>query len=574
MQARQMPRSVARTASGRARNDSPPDERPAPRENRSPASDAVMSADAKAEADRFGHLSSEPDLAAPFGSILVPPGAAALDTDTAAEPEFFSDLNLDRIVAAVTAGKDDYELAPFFHRPVRDLATIDYRHAVMRDLERDDVLQMVRSFAEGMRNTRQHLALSAKLHYAQQKKLWFLDAVATYCAAIAALAQAAGAATLQSQGFAAFRHFLIDYANSVAFTTLVAETEKLQVDLSTVKYSILIRGDKITVERYEDTPDYSSVVERTFERFQQGAVRNYLVKFTDSVDMNHVEAAVLGFVADLHPEIFSYLDDYAEHNREFIEPTIGRFDREIQFYVSYLEHIALLKSQGLHFCYPKLSTSSKKVASRDGFDLALAYQLAAEKAAVVCNDFCLEGDERILVVSGPNQGGKTTFARTFGQLHYLASLGLPVPGTEARLFLFDRLFAHFERPEDITTLRGKLEDDLFRIHKILAAATPDSVIIMNEIFSSTTLRDAVFLGTKVLERIMDLDALAVCVTFIDELASLSAKTVSMVSTVVPDNPAVRTFKILRRPADGLAYAMSIAAKYGLTYGRLRERIRS
>jgi DNA mismatch repair protein MutS len=368
MQARQMPRSAARTTSGRARDDRPLDERSARRENRSPASDAVISADAKAEADRFGHLSSEPDLAAPFRSILVPPGAALLDTETAAEPEFFSDLNLDKIVAAVTAGKDDYQLAPFFYRPVRDLATIDYRHAVMRDLEQDDVLQIVRSFAQGMRNTRQHLALSAKLHYARQKKLWFLDAVATYCAAIAALAQAARAATLRSQGFAAFRDYLIDYANSAAFTTLVAETEKLQVDLSTVKYSILIRGDKITVERYEDTPDYSSVVEHTFDRFQQGAVRNYLVKFTDSVDMNHVEAGVLGFVADLYPEIFSYLDDYVERHREFIEPTIGRFDREIQFYVSYLEHIALLKNQGLRFCYPRLSASSKKVASRDGFD--------------------------------------------------------------------------------------------------------------------------------------------------------------------------------------------------------------
>lgn len=320
------------------------------------------------------------------------------------------------------------------------------------------------------------------------------------------------------------------------------------------------------------SPIYAAEVAACFAKFAQKAAESYLVDFRDQAEMNHVEAGVLSRVARRYPQVFAELTAYHERHSRYCDERIAAFDREVQFYIAYLACIAPLQRAGLGFCYPRLSRTSKAVRADQTFDLALAVQLARDGKEIVCNDFHLDGNERILVVSGPNQGGKTTFARMFGQLHYLASLGLPVPGRRAQLFLCDNIFTHFEKEENVRDLRGKLEDDLLRIHDILQQATRDSVLILNEICTSTTLDDAVLLSKKVFERVIELDALGVCVTFIDELASLADQTVSMVSTVVPENPAERTYTLVRRPADGLAYAMTIAEKYRLTYDRLLERV--
>ena len=86
------------------------------------------------------------------------------------------------------------------------------------------------------------------------------------------------------------------------------------------------------------------------------------------------------------------------------------------------------------------------------------------------------------------------------------------------------------------------------------------------------MHDARFLGTKLITKLKRLGALCVYVTFVDELAALGDQVVSMMSTIVPDNPAERTYKVVRKPADGLAYALAIAEKYDLTYPRLRDRL--
>jgi DNA mismatch repair protein MutS len=506
-----------------------------------------------------------------FNSILFD-RPHSIDVDKLEEPACFADLHLDQVLASMTAGREDYDLKPFFYTPLRDVAVVRYRHEITRDLEKPEALGSVRAFAQKMRRMREHLAQAGKLRYKQQKQRWFLDAVASYCDAVGALASELTQAALDSRGFRALRQYLTDYRDSERFTVLVSEARSLIEGLGEVRYRVHIRGNRVKVSKYDGEADYSAEVAETFAKFQQGAVKDYRVKLPYWADMNHVEAQILDLVAQLHPEVFMALDHFCTSHVDFLDPVIGAFDREVQFYLAHLEYIERFQAAGLAFCYPEVTAQSGEVYAEEAFDLALANKLVPEHTAVVPNDFALKGPERILVVTGPNQGGKTTFARMVGQLHYLASLGLPVPGRRARLFLPDRVFTHFEREEDLANLRGKLEDELVRIHDILGRATANSVIVMNESFASTTLRDALVLGTAVMQQLIQLGCVGVYVTFVDELASLDDATVSMVSTVAPENPALRTYKVIRTPADGLAYAAAIANKYGLSYGSLRRRI--
>lgn len=108
----------------------------------------------------------------------------ALPARRNANSRLFVDLNLNQLFQALTAGREEYDLTPYFEMPSRDVDLVHYRQEVLRELEREEVFSGVRSSGCGMGEMRRRLRQAEKLHYQYQREGWFLDAVEIYCGAV------------------------------------------------------------------------------------------------------------------------------------------------------------------------------------------------------------------------------------------------------------------------------------------------------------------------------------------------------------------------------------------------------
>ena len=513
-----------------------------------------------------------------YYSILFPDREYDYEFHSNIQPEYFKDLCLDQIMDACMKG-EDFDLIPLFCTALKEPDEIRYRQEILTDMQNPELHQRIKKFSSYMRRLDRGMSAVKKDFYSNDSfnnnyltQGTLLNYAEQYCHTLRNFILDMDMLTVASSGLSGFVAYLREYVAGDTFASLCDDICVVREALSAVQYCMLIKNGTISVRKYENQQDEGSQVLALFDKFKQSDGTDYRREFSETPHAEHVEAAVLQMLASKwYPEVFAQLSKFCQNHIGFIDDRIAAFSRESQYYTVWQDYISPLELSGLHFCCPEIQQTKGSIFCDDTFDLALASSLWPQGKAVV-NDFVLEQSERIIVITGPNQGGKTTFARTFGQIHHLFGIGLSVPGSAAKLFLFDHILTHFEREEDIKTENGKLQDDLIRLHGLFEKATYNSIIIINEIYSSTTLQDALLLGGRMIDLISDLDAYAVCVTFLDELASHNEKTISMMSTVHEDNPTQRTFKILRQPANGLAYAVHIAQKYDLTYESLKRRI--
>lgn len=513
----------------------------------------------------------------PTVSILapgpLPPPGRPDDHEVAA----LQDLQLDQLITRLLRQRGDRtDLAAQLRTRLADRATIDHRQAVFTDLERPELVEPIRRFTLSMHRVARTLEHHRSGRAPRGHAGWLVQAVRLYLDAVAGLGAALRAGEPTSSGLRAIRDAVTDLEASSELKALASETRELVDALSRVRYRLQLAGPWIEVGVDEDPRDHADQVAATFARFRRGPVAAPPQDRRRSPDNDHLDTLVLAELEQLFPDTFAALERFAAAHPEPRDPTLLAFATEVGFYLAYLDLIAPLRRAGLAFCMPELAEEGGGLEVEAGFDLVLADALLGRGEQPVTNDLRLSPDERILLVTGANQGGKTTFARMIGQLHHLAALGCPVPGRRVRLRHAPRILTHFARGERLDDRQGRLLDDLVRLRDLLAVAGPDDVVITNELFRSTTVADAEVLGHRVIATLRARGCLTLMVTFLDELvrtetAGSPHDTVSLVATVTDDGVG-RTFRLERRPADGRAYAAAVAAVHRLTYEQVRERV--
>lgn len=487
---------------------------------------------------------------------------------TADEPSCFGDLHLDEILAEIQKHSPSYNLSRHYCTPLDTESGVILRQEVFRDLEQASVYEGVRRFVDLLGQVRSLLARVQKEDNAHGKDGLFVSAAGTYVEAVRTLREALSLPEVRSRLLRGFCQDLTRCAESERHVRIAERQRELVERLASVRYGLRISELTVEIARYGGESDYSQELRRLFERFEQGDEPDLPFEKLGPRRMSHVEGMIIDRVAMLEPELFADLARFRADYADLIDELIDGFDEDVAFYLSYVEYQNKHRQAGRAFCYPKIVSRSAAKGCADGFDLALADRIDGEGGTVVPNGFEFAECERILVVSGPNQGGKTTFARMVGQICYLAALGLPVPGSSASLPLFDRVLTHFEREERLSNSSGKLENDVARLRQILDEATGDSLVVLNEILTSTTYQDALAISVDVLKRLEARGLHIVWVTFIEEILEHASQAASYVSCVDPANPAVRTMKVVRKPAEGRAYAEYLASAHGLAYRQI------
>jgi hypothetical protein len=233
---------------------------------------------------------------------------------------------------------------------------------------------------------------------------------------------------------------------------------------------------------------------------------------------------------------------------------------ELAFYIGCLNLYERLRERGAPTCFPTPLPPDRAALSAKGlYDACLALRL---DGPVVSNELAADG-KLLVMVTGANQGGKSTFLRSVGLAQLMMQCGMFVPAESFSANVCRRLFTHFKREEDPTMRSGKLDEELARMSAIAERIGPACMLLCNESFSATNEREGSEIARQVVRAFIEAGVKVVFVTHLFDLAhslyrQRLATALFLRAERAPDGR--RTFRMIEGEPLATSYGQDVYAR--------------
>ena len=213
---------------------------------------------------------------------------------------------------------------------------------------------------------------------------------------------------------------------------------------------------------------------------------------------------------------------------------------------------------------PRLSREGeRRLVLRDARHPLLESIFRPLRRKVVPISLALEGASQTLLISGPNTGGKTVALKTAGLLALMAHAGIPVPAGEAEVPLFDRVLADIGDHQSLQESLSSFSAHILAVRSMLEEATSDSLMLLDELGSSTDPEEGGALGVVILEAFRNLGAVTVATTHLTPLKVYGASAEGVLNASMGfDETTLEPTYVLRLGAPGKSAGLDIAARLG------------
>ena len=262
-------------------------------------------------------------------------------------------------------------------------------------------------------------------------------------------------------------------------------------------------------------------------------------------------------------------------------------DEQLNFYDNAAKQVELAKAKGLKMCRPVLLPEEDRAADIKGlFDLCFFRKAAAADSnktgdsLVVVNDIEMNDNARFYLLSGANNGGKTTFTRAVGTCHILVQLGLYAPAAECRMSPVDFIYTHFPKEEEVGINSSRFTTEIKELKTISDTITDRCLLLMNESIQSTTPAECMEIAAEIVRIFTIIGARGLFATHLTGLAKMTdefnsdpdnrSKTDSLV-VCVDESTGERIYRIKRGIPGESSYASVIFQKYGISADEIRRR---